>query len=99
MILDIGGGPGRYTIELAKRGYEMILFDISSECLRFAEEKIQEEGVEDRVKRIVEGTATDLSAFQDNQFDAVLLMGPLYHLIEKEDQVKTIKETIRVSKK
>ena len=30
LILDAGGGPGRYTIELAKKGYDVVLFDLST---------------------------------------------------------------------
>lgn len=40
LILDAGGGPGRYTIELARRGYEVILLDLVPETLRLAERKI-----------------------------------------------------------
>lgn len=34
LILDAGGGPGRYTIELAKRGYNVVLLDLVPEMLR-----------------------------------------------------------------
>lgn len=33
LLLDAGGGPGRYTIELAKLGYDIILFDLSPRLL------------------------------------------------------------------
>lgn len=36
LVLDAGGGPGRYTVELAKLGYELILFDLSSGMLEIA---------------------------------------------------------------
>jgi len=32
-VLDCGGGPGRYAIELARQGYEVTLFDLSAGCL------------------------------------------------------------------
>jgi len=44
-VLDCGGGPGRYSIELARRGYGVTLFDLSPECLRLAQSKAQEAGV------------------------------------------------------
>jgi ubiquinone/menaquinone biosynthesis C-methylase UbiE len=31
-VLDCGGGPGRYAIELARRGYDVTLFDLSPAC-------------------------------------------------------------------
>ncbi|TAK65295.1 MAG: methyltransferase domain-containing protein [Dehalococcoidia bacterium] len=34
-VLDIGGGPGRYAIELTQRGYEVALADISEAALAF----------------------------------------------------------------
>ena len=36
LILDAGGGPGRYTIELARRGYEVVLLDMTPANLEFA---------------------------------------------------------------
>jgi len=40
LILDTGGGPGRYTIELARRGYEVILLDLVPSMLKLTERKI-----------------------------------------------------------
>ncbi len=81
-ILDIGGGPGRYAIELARRGYAVTLLDLSSACLGLAKEKAREAGVE--LVDYVHGTATDLGRFPDARFEAALLLGPLYHLQTKE---------------
>ena len=63
-VLDAGGGPGRYTIEIAIKGHEVILLDLSPKCLAIARKEIQRAGVEDRVKEIVEGSITDLSRFK-----------------------------------
>ena len=51
-LLDAGGGPGRYTIELAQLGYTVTLIDISDEQLKIAEEKIREAGVKSKVNSI-----------------------------------------------
>jgi ubiquinone/menaquinone biosynthesis C-methylase UbiE len=96
-ILDIGGGPGRYSIELAKLGNEVTLFDLSNENLNYAEKKASEEKV--KIKEYVNGNACDLSNFANNTFDLTLLMGPLYHLIDKDQRMKAISESIRVTKK
>ncbi len=95
-ILDIGGGPGRYSIELAQQGYLVTLFDLSDALLQFARIKASEAGVE--LEGYVMGTGTDLSQFADNSFDAVLLMGPLYHLREESDRRRAIQEARRVLK-
>jgi S-adenosylmethionine-dependent methyltransferase len=41
-ILDVGGGPGRYAIELARQGYQVTMVDISGESLRLARQKAEE---------------------------------------------------------
>lgn len=95
-VLDCGGGPGRYAIELAHRGYEVTLFDLSTGCLQLAQEKATEAGV--TLVAYEQGTATDLSRFPDASFDAVLLMGPLYHLLEEAERQQAIAECHRVLK-
>lgn len=44
-ILDCGGGPGRYAVELARQGYQVVLFDLSAGNLALAQEKATEAGV------------------------------------------------------
>lgn len=100
IVLDAGGGPGRYTIELAKKGYDVVLFDMVPELLDLAKEKVGEAGVEDRVKQIVKGTIEDMSMFPDETFDAVLCLGaPLNHLLNEKQRKKAVKELVRVAKK
>jgi S-adenosylmethionine-dependent methyltransferase len=93
-VLDCGGGPGRYAIELARQGYEVTLFDLSAGSLRLGQEKAAEAGV--ALAGCEQGTATDLSRFPDSAFDAVLLMGPLYHLLEEGDRLRALAEARRV---
>ncbi|MCJ7549918.1 MAG: methyltransferase domain-containing protein [Anaerolineae bacterium] len=93
-ILDCGGGPGRYAITLAQRGYDVTLFDLSPELLAMAQEKAIEAGV--TLTGFEQGTATDLSRYADGQFDAVLLMGPLYHLLDEADRQQALAEAARV---
>lgn len=100
LVLDAGGGPGRYTIELAKKGYEVVLLDLSPKCLEIARREARKAGVVDRVKGILEGSITDLSRFRDELFDAVLcLSGPLSHLLEKSEREQAANELVRVTKK
>jgi S-adenosylmethionine-dependent methyltransferase len=44
-VADIGGGPGRYTIELLKRGCSVTLLDLSPENIALAQMKIAELGL------------------------------------------------------
>lgn len=99
LILDAGGGPGRYTIELAKLGYNVVLFDLVAEHLEFAKKQIKKEKIANKVKDIVTGSITDLSKFVDNYFDAVLCLGgPLSHVHPEEERQKAISELVRVAK-
>ena len=93
-VLDCGGGPGRFSIELARMGYEVALFDLSTGNLRMARENANEAGV--TIAGYEHGTAIDLSRFSDERFDAVLLMGPLYHLLEEEPRRQALTEARRV---
>ncbi|KAL1923593.1 uncharacterized protein VTP21DRAFT_8573 [Calcarisporiella thermophila] len=94
-IADIGGGPGRYSLELTRRGYDVTLLDLSSANLKLAKEKAAELKVE--LKEVIHGNALDLP-FADSSFDAVLLLGPLYHFHSREQRVKCLRETLRVVK-
>jgi len=99
LILDAGGGPGRYTIELARLGYEVILLDLTPKLLEIAKGKIKRARVRDKVRGILEGTIEDLSMFRDNIFDAVLCLGgALSHVVDKRQREKAIDELIRVAK-
>ena len=77
-VIDIGSGPGRYAIALARAGYTLSLLDVSLACLTLAEQEAQRAGVS--FERVELGTATALDRFADASFDAALLLGPLYHL-------------------
>ncbi len=95
-VLDCGGGPGRYAIDLARRGYRVTLFDLSQGNLTLARDKAVEAEVV--LNAFEHGTATDLSRFGDGSFDVVLLMGPLYHLLEEADRRQALVEAARVLK-
>jgi ubiquinone/menaquinone biosynthesis C-methylase UbiE len=96
-ILDIGGGPGRYAIALAKQGYNVTLLDISKRCLEFARNKAKETKV--RLSEFIHGNATNLKMFSAESYDAVLLMGPMYHLLSLSEREKALQEARRVLKK
>ena len=94
-ILDIGGGPGHYSIHYARLGHNVTRLDLSDENVRFAKNKARQYKVKIDAQQ---GDAMDLSRFEDNSFDVVFLMGPLYHLMEESSRVKALKEATRVLK-
>ncbi len=100
LVLDAGGGPGRYTIELAKRGYQVVLLDMTPANLEFANRRIKRAKMRDRVANIVEGSIVDLSQFPDESFDAVICLGgPLSHVVDLKKRSLAISELIRVTRR
>ncbi|MGC9520318.1 MAG: class I SAM-dependent methyltransferase [Anaerolineae bacterium] len=96
LILDAGCGPGRYAIDLARRGYRLVMLDLVREMLRFGREKVIESGVEARVAAPIEG---DLAAlpYGDGSFDAVVSLGaPLSHITDPQLRHRAISEAARV---
>jgi SAM-dependent methyltransferase len=99
LILDAGGGPGRYTVTLANQGYDMIMLDMTPANVEFAKRQIKRSGVQERVKDVLEGTIVDLSRFADNTFDGVICLGgPLSHILDRRKRDRAIRELVRVAK-
>lgn len=90
-VLDIGGGPGRYAIHFAQIGCEVTLIDLSDGNIALAREKAAEMGVS---FRSYAANCLELDALDLGQYDHVLLMGPLYHLIGDEEQNRTVKQAL-----
>jgi len=94
-VLDIGGGPGRYSFYLAGKSCDVTLFDLSPENVKFAVQQAAEQGV---ALHTAAGDARDVDKLIDDQFDHVLLMGPLYHLLEESDRSKAVNAAIKLLK-
>ena len=100
-ILDAGGGPGRYTLEFCRAGYDVVLLDIDPTYTAFAEEKIKLEprSVSSRLIASVVGDIRDLSGFNTNDFEAVLCLGgPLTHISDETERAQATSELVRVAK-
>lgn len=90
-ILEVGVATGRYTLELAKRGYTLTAVDLSAALIEKCWKNLVDEGLERQV-RLVVADARNLSEVTEKGFDAVLLMGPLYHLVVEADRRVALKE-------
>ena len=93
-ILDIGAGAGIYSFHFAEKGYEVSAVELADANIKAFRKKLQADMKID----LHQGNACDLSQFKDNEFDVVLVLGPLYHLSQEDDQQKCIKEAKRVCK-
>jgi len=97
-VLDIGAGPGRYSLWLAARGHRVSMADLSPALVTIAREKATASGAASLVDEIVVGDARDLSRWADASFDAVLALGPFYHLPHESDRDRAADELTRVLK-
>ncbi len=99
LILDAGGGPGGYTLELAKKGYDVVLLDATQANLDFARRQVRRHRLDAHVRDIKAGSIVDLSMFGDATFDAVLCTGgPFSHILDPHHREMAISELIRVVK-
>ena len=90
-VLDIGGGPGRYSIHFAKMGCEVTLVDLSPGNVCFAKERAAEAGVDFTAYA---ANCLELDSLPLGEFDHVLLMGPLYHLKEDGQRKKAVEQAL-----
>ncbi len=84
-LLEIGAATGRYTVELARRGYQVTAVDMSPALLERCQASLKEAGLESQV-RLLLADARQLADVPAGAFDALLIMGPLYHLVLEADQ-------------
>ncbi len=89
-ILDVGAGTGAYSKVLNDEGYDVTAVELVKHNLKY---------IEDKGIKCYQGNAIDLSRFDDNSFDIVLLFGPMYHLLSMDEKIKALEEAKRVTKK
>lgn len=94
-IFDIGGGPGRYAMYLAKKGHKVSLLDLSKRNIEVAKEKSAEKGI--ILENYIHGNALELNEYEQ-KYDVILLMGPLYHLVDEEDRRACIEGALKILK-
>jgi SAM-dependent methyltransferase len=86
-ILDVGGGPGVYAARLAAAGYDVRLVDVHPLHVEQAAAHGTFEAALGDARRLDD---------PDGSADAVLLLGPLYHLTERDERVRALREARRV---
>ena len=93
-ILEIGAGTGRYSHYFARKGYAVDAVELVEKNI----EKFKKNTVSGEDVSIVQGDAVDLNGIEDNQYDIVLHLGPMYHLSADSEREKAIAEALRVTK-
>ena len=93
-VYDIGGGPGVYALWLAQQGYSVHLLDAMP--LHIEQARVAADAQSHApLAGLHVGDARHLP-FADESADVVLLLGPLYHLVEREDRLAALREAKRV---
>ena len=93
-ILDVGAGAGEYSLYFARKGYQVSALELADANIAAFRAKMT---ADDQID-LVQGNALDLSRYDRDSFDAVLLFGPLYHLHDEADKLQCIEEAKRVCK-
>jgi len=92
-VLDVGGAAGAYALWLAARGYEVHLVDPVARHIKQAQAASSQQPDHPLASAAV-GDARQL-AQADQSADAVLLLGPMYHLTERKDRLTALREVHR----
>ena len=94
-VMEIGAGTGRYSHALAQQGWQVDALELVPHNIDiFRMHTLPGEPV-----TVTQGNALDLSMFRSKTYDITLLLGPMYHLHTKDDQLQALSEAIRVTKK
>lgn len=93
-ILEVGAGTGRYSLALVREGYQVDAVELTRHNLEILQGKITEK----MSVTAAWGNALDLSRYEQDTFDLVLVLGPLYHLYTEEDRLRALQEAVRVAR-
>ncbi len=96
VVADIGVGVGHYSELLARRECTVHLVDVSRRLLETAAERLRLADIGQKIASVTHASATDLSFLPDACCDAVLLLGPLYHLGDAAERRNAIAEAARI---
>ncbi len=94
VVLDVGGGPGHYACWLAQQGYTVHLLDPLPLHVEQALAASELQHLHPLASAAL-GDSRNLPQPSES-CDAVLLLGPLYHLVERAERIRTFAEALRV---
>jgi SAM-dependent methyltransferase len=91
-------GGGLYSEFLARKGCRLHLVDVSARLLEAAAERLRATGMGAAIAGASRESATCLASLATGGFDAVLLLGPLYHLCAPDARRQAVAEAARILK-
>lgn len=95
-IIDVGGGAGHQTFQLAERGYTVVLADPSEEMLNRAADRLAalDAEIHKRVK-LIKADAEDCTSLYDGEFDAALCQGVVMYLPSSDPVIASLAKLVR----
>lgn len=95
VIYDIGGGYGEYSYWLSSLGYEVYLYDIAEKNIEMSCELGKERGLTLKCAEVADARSINRP---DASADAILLFGPLYHIVDRSERLLCLRECRRLLK-
>ena len=95
VIYDIGGGYGEYSYFLSSLGYDVYLYDLSERNIEMSYELGKEQNLTLKCAAVADARSIDRP---DASADAILLFGPLYHIVDYDERILCLKECRRLLK-
>ena len=93
LVLDAGGGTGRWAVPMAKKGCKVVLMDVSEGMLKVAAKKVKEEGLQHRI--IIKKGDTTKTGYPDETFDMILCEHTLFLFKEPDIVIKELKRILK----
>jgi demethylmenaquinone methyltransferase/2-methoxy-6-polyprenyl-1,4-benzoquinol methylase len=95
-VLEIGCGTGTMAILAARRGAQVLGFDISGSMLQIAREKVEAAGFSDRIE-LAEMGVSGMENLDGNSYDLVMSM-LVFSELSRDEQVYALKHAYRTLK-
>ena len=91
-ILDAACGTGRYAEALLAAGYHVGASDLADANVQLTRRRLNDEPFGSRVLFVRHANALDPDAYDGGPWAGILLLGPFYHLPERQDRVTVLKQ-------
>ena len=94
-IVDAACGTGRYAEALVAAGYHVGASDLADANVQHTRHRLHAEPSGSRVLFVRQANALDPDTYDGGPWDGILLLGPFYHLPERQDRVTVLRQACR----
>ena len=93
LVIDAGGGTGRWATRMAKKGCKVVLMDSSERMLKAADKKVKEKGLQHKIT-LKKGDIAE-TGYADENFDMILCELALFLFKEPDVVIKELKRVLK----